>query len=93
MILDAQGRSTGELKPKHEWDKVDNEGSEANVRALFSIFNGVCPYEFHKIANYKRAKKAWDILQVTHEYTSFVYIFKSQLLDSKFENIRMHKIK
>ena len=27
LILDAQGRSTGELKLKHEWDKTDNEGS------------------------------------------------------------------
>ena len=27
LILDAQGRSKGELKPKHEWDKADNEGS------------------------------------------------------------------
>ena len=41
LILDAQGRSIGELKPKHEWDKVDNESSEGNVRALFRIFNGV----------------------------------------------------
>ena len=41
LILDAQGRSIRELKPKHEWDKVDNEGSEGNVRALFRIFNGV----------------------------------------------------
>ena len=29
LILDAQGRSIGELKLKHKWDKVDNEGSEA----------------------------------------------------------------
>ena len=42
MILDAQGRSIGELKAKHEWDKADNEDSEANDKALFSIFNGVC---------------------------------------------------
>ena len=35
LILDAQGRSTRELKPKNEWDKVDNEGSEANAKALF----------------------------------------------------------
>ena len=34
LILDAQGRSTRELKPKHEWNN-----SEANARALFSIFN------------------------------------------------------
>ncbi|KAL6348673.1 hypothetical protein AAG906_019372 [Vitis piasezkii] len=30
LILDAQGRSIGELKPKHEWDKANNEGSEEN---------------------------------------------------------------
>ena len=29
LILDAQGRSIGELKLKHKWYKVDNEGSEA----------------------------------------------------------------
>ncbi|KAL6316087.1 hypothetical protein AAG906_015603 [Vitis piasezkii] len=36
LILDAQERSTGELKPKHEWDKANNEGSEANAKALFT---------------------------------------------------------
>ena len=35
FILDAQGRSIRELKSKHEWDKADNEGSEANAKALF----------------------------------------------------------
>ena len=57
LILDAQGRSIRELKPKHEWDKVDNEGSEGNVRALFSIFNGVCLDKFSRIANCKRVKE------------------------------------
>ncbi|KAL6315963.1 hypothetical protein AAG906_014888 [Vitis piasezkii] len=47
--------------------QIDNEGSKANARALFSIFNGACPNEFPKIANCKRAKEAWEILQVTHE--------------------------
>ena len=64
------------LKPKHEWDKADNEGSEANARALFSNFNGVCLDEFHKIENCKHAKEAWDILQVTHEGTFSVNISK-----------------
>ena len=62
MILDAQGKSTRELKPKHEWDKADNKDSEVNVGALFSIFNRVCSDEFRKIANCKRAKEAWVIL-------------------------------
>ena len=50
LILDAQGRSTGELKLKNEWDKVNDEGSEANAKALFSIFNKVYLDEFHRIA-------------------------------------------
>ena len=48
-------------------DKADNEGSEANDVALFNIFNGVYPNKFHRIANCKCAKEAWDILQVTYE--------------------------
>lgn len=57
------GTSTSELKPKQEWEKLDNEGSKANVKVLFSIFNGVCPDEFCSIANCTCAKEAWDILQ------------------------------
>lgn len=45
MKLDGIGK--GELKPKQEWDKVDNEGNEVNVQALFSIFNGVSLDKFH----------------------------------------------
>ena len=41
LILDARGRSIGELKLENEWDKANDEGSEANIRVLFSIFNGV----------------------------------------------------
>ena len=67
FILDAQGRSTKELKFKHEWDKVANESSEANAKALFSIFNGVYPDKFHRIANCKHANEAWDILEVRSE--------------------------
>ena len=49
-------------RPKQEWDKYDNEGSEANARALFSIFNRVCLDQFRKIANFTRVKETWDIL-------------------------------
>ena len=65
--------------------------SEANVGALFNIFNGVCPHEFHKIANCTRAKKAWDILQVTHEGAYVIKVSKLQMVTTKFENIRMHE--
>ena len=91
LIFNAQGRSTGELTPKHEWDKADNEGSEVNAQALFSIFNGVCPDEFHKIENGKCVKEAWSILELTHEGMSTVKFSMLQILATKFENIRMHE--
>ncbi|KAL6319132.1 hypothetical protein AAG906_011212 [Vitis piasezkii] len=56
LILDVHGRSTGELNL-----------NKIRAKALFSILNGVCLYEFHKIANCTRAKEACGILQVTHE--------------------------
>ena len=86
LILDAQGRSIGELKPKNEQDKVDSESSEANVRALFCILNKVCPDVFHRIANCKCENEAWDILQVTHEGTIAIKISKLQMFATKFEN-------
>ena len=89
LILDVQGRSIGELKPIYEWDKADNEGSKANVRALFNIFNGVCLDKFCRITNCKHAKESWDILQVTHEGTFVVKISKLQLSTTKFENIKI----
>lgn len=76
LKLDVNGKSTGKLKPKQEWDKLDNDGSEVNIKALFSILNGVCLDEFCKIANYTLAKEAWNILQVTHEGTSIVKVYK-----------------
>ena len=62
------------------------------MRALFNIFNGVCPDKFYKIVNYTCAKEAWDILQVTHEGTYVVKVSKLKMLTTKFENIRMHEI-
>ena len=89
LILDAQGRSTGELNPKHKWDKANNEGSKTNAKALFSIFNIVYLDEFRRITNCKCAKEAWEILQVTHEVMFVVKISKLQMLVTKFENIKM----
>ena len=39
------------IEIKCEWDKLDNEGSEANIRASFNIFNGVSSDKYHRIAN------------------------------------------
>ena len=50
-----------------EWCDSGFLTSEANARALFSIFSGVCPGEFRRITNYNHAKEAWD--QVPYEGT------------------------
>ena len=68
-----------------------SERSEANVRALFNIFNGDCLDRFCRIANCRRANDAWDILQVTHEGMSSIKISKLKMLVTRFENIRMHE--
>ena len=58
---------------------------------MFIIFNGVYSDEFRRIENCKRAKEAWDILQVTHQGTFAVNISKLLMLATKVENIRMHE--
>ena len=88
-VLDREGRSTNVIKPKLEWDKGDNEASENNARAMYSIFNAINTDEFHRIATCTSTKEAWDILQVIHEGTNAVKVSKLQMLTSKFETIRM----
>lgn len=84
MKLDGIGKLNGELKPKQEWDKVDNEGNEVNVQALFSMFNDVSPDKFHKITTWKSEK-----VLIMHEGTSTMKLSKIKMFIVKFENIRM----
>ncbi|RVW33961.1 hypothetical protein CK203_100752 [Vitis vinifera] len=49
---------TNVIKSKLEWDRGDNETSENNVRAMYSIFNAISTDEFHRIATCTSAKKA-----------------------------------
>ncbi|KAL6342710.1 hypothetical protein AAG906_013116 [Vitis piasezkii] len=88
-VLDREGRPTNVIKPKLEWDRGDNEASENNARAMYSIFNAISTDEFRRIATCTSAKEAWDILQVTHEGTNAVKVSKLQMLTSRFESIRM----
>ncbi|WKA03659.1 hypothetical protein VitviT2T_021758 [Vitis vinifera] len=88
-VLDREGRPTNVIKPKLEWDRGDNEASENNARAMYSIFNAISTDEFRRIATCNSAKEAWDILQVTHEGTNAVKVSKLQMLTSRFETIRM----
>ncbi|RVW18798.1 hypothetical protein CK203_098351 [Vitis vinifera] len=88
-VLDREGRLTNVIKPKLEWDRGDNEASENNARAMYSIFNAISTDEFRRIATCTSAKEAWDILRVTHEETNAVKVSKLQMLTSRFETIRM----
>ncbi|RVW51970.1 hypothetical protein CK203_067988 [Vitis vinifera] len=78
-----EGRPTNVIKPKLEWDRGDNEASENNARAMYSIFNAISTDEFRRIATCTSAKEAWDILQVTHEGTNAVKVSKLQMLTSR----------
>ena len=41
LKLDGAGRFSGELKSKQEWHKIDNEGSEVNVWALYNSYKSL----------------------------------------------------
>ncbi|RVX20532.1 hypothetical protein CK203_002544 [Vitis vinifera] len=82
-VLDREGRPTNIIKPKLEWDRSENETSENNARAMYSIFNAISTDEFRRIATCTSAKEAWDILQVTHEGTNAVKVSKLQMLTSR----------
>ena len=88
-MLDKEGRLTNVIKLKLEWDRGENEASENNARAMYSIFNAISTDEFHRIATCTSIKEAWGILQVTHKGTNVVKVSKLQMLTYRFETIRM----
>ena len=57
---------------KSIWDKAALTASNANSKALNTIFCGVSPNEFHRISHISIAKEAWQILETTYEGTKKV---------------------
>ena len=57
---------------KSTWDKAALVATNANSKALNTIFCGVSPDEFHKISHDIIAKKALQILETTYEGTKKV---------------------
>ena len=57
---------------KSTWDKAALAASNANSKALNTIFYGVSPDEFHQISHITIAKEAWQILETTYEGTKKV---------------------
>ena len=82
----------GYVKPttaKFEWDKIALALANANSKAVNAIFCGVSPNEFHRISHVKIAKEAWKILETTYEGTKKVKDTKLQMLNTKFEELKM----
>ena len=52
---------------KSTWDKAALAASNANSKALNTIFYGVSPNEFQRISHITIAKEAWKILKTTYE--------------------------
>ena len=40
VIDDKNGGPSSALKPKQEWNRLDNDASGINVKAFYCIFNG-----------------------------------------------------
>ena len=76
---------------KSTWDKAALAASNANSKALNTIFCGVSPNEFHRISLITVAKEAWKILETTYEGTKKVKDTKLQMLTTRFKKLKMRE--
>ncbi|CAM8978507.1 unnamed protein product [Rhodiola kirilowii] len=82
---------TVSLLTKDKWTKAQKNAEAANSKAMNAIFSRVDGKNFKMISTCEIAKKAWDILQTTHEGTTKIKISKMETVTSKFENLRMQE--
>ena len=75
--------------PKAEWDKATLALANANSKAINAIFCGVSINEFHRISYVNTVKEAWKILETAYEGTKKVKDTKSQMLTTRFEEVKM----
>ena len=59
-------------KPKDRWTNEDKRRVQYNLKAKNIITSALGIDEYFRISNCKSAKEMWDILQVTHEGTTYV---------------------
>jgi len=81
----------GWIKPE-ETDKISITQTSArlsNDKALHALYQPLSPSEFARISNCEIAKDAWQILETTYEGMKLVKSAKTQMLISKFEEIKM----
>ncbi|VFR01586.1 unnamed protein product [Cuscuta campestris] len=76
-------------KTFEKYSKEEASLTECNDRALNALFGAVDSSQYRLISNYTEAKKAWEILETTHEGDERVKTAKLQILMTKYENLRM----
>ena len=89
MTLTGGGEEV--LKPKVQWDMQEFVDSMWNKRAIHAIRCAVDENQYKLIQITGIAKEAWDILEVTHEEIEVVKDSKLQVLQTRFETIRMEE--
>lgn len=82
---------TSSLKPKFEWNDVEDNEAFGNSKALYVIFNAVDNNMFRLINIITEGKDAWEILKIAHEGTFKVRMLMLQLFTTKFVNLRMNE--
>ncbi|CAM8941260.1 unnamed protein product [Rhodiola kirilowii] len=88
MATDEEGKVS--LLAKNKWTEV-HRNAEANSKTMNAIFLRVDGKNFKMISTCEIVKKAWDILQTAHEGTTKVKGSRTEMVTSKFENLRMQE--
>ncbi|VFQ67178.1 unnamed protein product [Cuscuta campestris] len=84
---DAEGVKV--IKTFEKYSKEEAQDAECNDRALNALFGAVDSSQYRLISNCTEAKKAWEILETTHEGDERVKTAKIQILMTKYESLRI----
>ncbi|VFQ77323.1 unnamed protein product [Cuscuta campestris] len=76
-------------KSLEKYSKEEATLAECNDKALNALFGAVDSSQYRLISNCTEAKKAWEILETTHEGDERVKTAKLQILMTKYENLCM----
>lgn len=79
------------MKPKNDWDPVEDEVALGSSRALNCIYNDINKNIFKIINSITSVKDVWETLKVAHEGTFKVRVSRFQLVTIKFENLKKLK--
>ncbi|VFQ83889.1 unnamed protein product [Cuscuta campestris] len=77
------------IKTFEKYSKEEAQAAECNDRALNALFGAVDSSQYRLISDCTGAKKAWEILETTHEGDERVKTAKIQILMTKYESLRM----